>query len=423
MTGFGRFTKWVAGSATAALVLTAGGMSAYAGEAAVDASAEEVLQVTSAAVSAANQDIALETFVPASEGFAAVDGSVEVVGGTVKAAVGAGTEITLQLPVDPAAQPEVTSEGTLVFPGQSPDLHTEVQNVEGGAARVLTVAQESYSDTPVHQYSYGVGLPEGARLLKLPTGEIAISQDTSKVVDDVTAAEVAAVELTSVLPNPAEVNAEELAAGSAPAEVIGAAIDGVPATEAIVGVFQAPWAVDAVGNSLPTRLEVQGQELVQVVDTSAAVFPVVSDPLPLVAIALAAAARALAPHAIRAFATQTIRAGAAYTTRGGYWSFNAFKSAVGSPRANYQWHHIVEQSNIAKKGWDARAIHNSNNLVQIPTAVHQKCVNSWMARTGVRSFGVSAASSQTMRQWVHSQSFSKQHQIGVALLRHCGVLL
>ena len=73
------------------------------------------------------------------------------------------------------------------------------------------------------------------------------------------------------------------------------------------------------------------------------------------------------------------------------------------------------------RGWDPRAIHNRNNLVQIPTQVHQRCVNSWMARKGVRSFGVNASSSQTMRQWVHAQGFSKQHQIGVNLLRHCGV--
>lgn len=423
MTGFGRFIRCVAGSAVAALALTAGGVTAQVEEASTGTTAEEVLEATSAAAADAGQELALEAFVVSGGGFAAADGSVEVVGATVKTAVGAGTEITLQLPVDPGAQPEVTSDGTLVYAGRSPHFHAEVQNLEDGSARVLTVAQESYSETTVHEYSYGVGLPEGARLLKLPTGEIAIVQETSKVADVVTAAEIAAVELESVLPDPAEVDADELAAGKAPTEVVGAASDGIPSAETIVSVFQKPWAVDAAGSALPTRLEVQGEGLVQVVDTSEAVFPVVSDPLPLVAIALGAIARALAPHAIRAFATQTIRAGAAYTTQGGYWTFNAFKSAVGSPRANYQWHHIVEQSNLFKKGWDARAIHNRNNLVQIPTGVHQKCINSWMARNGVRSFGASAASNQTMRQWVQSQSFSTQHQVGVALLRYCGVLI
>lgn len=421
MTGFDRFKSCVAGGAIAALVVSAGGGPAQADEALTAADAQEVTDVTSAAAAEADQTLTLDAFTASSEGFVVSDGSVEVGGSTVRTTVGAGTEITLSLPVDPTAQPEVTTDGTLVYPGESPHLHAEVQNVEDGAARVLTVAEESYSDNPVHEYSYGVGLPEGVQLVELPTGEVVIVQDTATVADGVTAAEVAAVDLETVLPDPAEIDAEELAANTAPTEVVGPASDGLAEDDVIVGVFQAPWAVDATGQTLPTRFEVQGEELVQVVDTSTAVFPVVSDPLPLVGIALGAAARALAPHAIRAFATQTIRAGVAYTTRGGYRSFASFKNAVGAPRANYQWHHIVEQSTIKKRSWDPRAIHNRNNLVQIPTRVHQKCVNSWMARKGVKSFGANASRSQTMRQWVHSQSFSKQHQIGVNLLRHCGV--
>lgn len=56
-----------------------------------------------------------------------------------------------------------------------------------------------------------------------------------------------------------------------------------------------------------------------------------------------------------------------------------------------------------------------------PSQVHQRCINSWMARKGVRQFGAYASSSQTMSQWVQKQSFSTQHRIGVNLLRHCGV--
>ncbi|MCD5317153.1 hypothetical protein, partial [Kineosporia babensis] len=80
----------------------------------------------------------------------------------------------------------------------------------------------------------------------------------------------------------------------------------------------------------------------------------------------------------------------------------------------------VEQSTIAKRGWDARAIHNPQNLIQIPTRVHQACINSWMAKKNVTMFGVTSKS-LTMRAWTHNQSFSKQHEIGIRLLRHCGV--
>jgi len=229
------------------------------------------------------------------------------------------------------------------------------------------------------------------------------------------------VSLDEVLPDASEVDQVDLAEHMPSADVLGEGSEGLSDGQVVVGVFQAPWAVDAAGQELPTSFDIDNGDLVQVVDTANADFPVVSDPLPLIGIALVGVARILAPHAIRAFATQTIRAGAAYTTRGGYASFARFKTAVGSPRPNYQWHHIVEQSNIAKRGWDAAAIHNRANLVQIPKAVHQKCVNSWMSKKGVRAFGASASSSQTMRSWVHGQSYSKQHSIGVALLRHCGL--
>jgi hypothetical protein len=76
---------------------------------------------------------------------------------------------------------------------------------------------------------------------------------------------------------------------------------------------------------------------------------------------------------------------------------------------------------VKRRGALLGAIHHRNNLIQIPTGVHQRCINSWMARKGVRSFGAAASSSQTMRTWVHQQTFSTQHRIGVALLRHCGV--
>lgn len=107
--------------------------------------------------------------------------------------------------------------------------------------------------------------------------------------------------------------------------------------------------------------------------------------------------------------------------KGGYKTFAAFKKDIaGSTPKGNQWHHIVEQSNISKRGWDARWVHNRNNLVSIPKEVHQKCVNSWMAKKNVSKFGIKSGTN-TMRQTVHKLSFSKQHEIGIALLKHCGV--
>ena len=45
-----------------------------------------------------------------------------------------------------------------------------------------------------------------------------------------------------------------------------------------LGAIDFPWAVDAAGRALPTRYEVSGSTLTQIVDTREAEFPVVADP-------------------------------------------------------------------------------------------------------------------------------------------------
>lgn len=48
--------------------------------------------------------------------------------------------------------------------------------------------------------------------------------------------------------------------------------------ENFLGGIDVPWAVDADGRSLPTRYEISGSTLTQIVDTTGATFPVVADP-------------------------------------------------------------------------------------------------------------------------------------------------
>lgn len=46
----------------------------------------------------------------------------------------------------------------------------------------------------------------------------------------------------------------------------------------VTGQIEAPWAIDAEGKSLPTRYDIEGSKVTQVVDTDNAAFPVVADP-------------------------------------------------------------------------------------------------------------------------------------------------
>lgn len=48
--------------------------------------------------------------------------------------------------------------------------------------------------------------------------------------------------------------------------------------DGFLGGIEAPWAVDAKGQPLPTHYEISGSTLTQIVDTTEAAFPVVADP-------------------------------------------------------------------------------------------------------------------------------------------------
>lgn len=161
----------------------------------------------------------------------------------------------------------------------------------------------------------------------------------------------------------------------------------------------------------------------QVVDTTGAAFPVVSDPLPLIGIGLALAARTLLGALVRSapkfFVTTTIRVGQ-YTTRGGFRSFAAFKRAAGGSKPGYHWHHIVEQGGRNGSRFLPDALHNPNNLVQIPRQIHEQCINRWMGRSNVSIFGVNAGS-KPLREAVRNRGFELQHNFGIQLLGMCGI--
>lgn len=311
---------------------------------------------------------------------------------------------------------ELTRDGIAISPSEN-GLGVAVVPAEGGlTSRVLTVADETFSSSPTHRYDYDISLDAGTELRQLSNGEIII------VRTDVA---VPAIDEDWV-PNH-DVDLVDYEAGLAEsAEGVGEQDGAVGADEVVVASFEPAWAVDAEGVLLPTTYEIEGTTLTQVVDTEGAAFPVVADPIPLIIIALGAAVlRVGVPVAARAFTVARIIPGARLIASNGYKSFPAFKSAVGHAKPNHQWHHIVEQSQVQKFG--AQLIHNKHNLVQVPTKVHQKCINSKMA-TSKTAFSLKIdgqtfkfATGATMRSRVQKYSLENQHRIGIALLRYCGV--
>jgi hypothetical protein len=397
----------IAGIAASSLV--AAGL--FATPAAAEDSTDQLSETTEAALEglAAATDAVVdgEAFTEEGEVISDEVGTVTVEGTVVEA-----SDFAISLPTGSDLTLDATGAATSV--DSASGLGVVVAPVEGGSARILTVADEDYSADSTHSYEYQLELQPGTELRQLDSGAVVI-------VDVTGTGSQAEAALTEGFELPAEVDAEDYAAGIAQAtEGVGADDPALQAGEVVVGGFLDPWSVDANGEVLPTRYEVDGESLIQVVDTENAAFPVVADPAPLIVFGLLAAGRALAGIAARAFATTTIRAGLAMTTRGGFTSFARFKTWAGPAKPGYQWHHIVEQGNRAK--FPQQAIHHPRNLIQVPTAIHQRCINSWMARKFTGSVaGFAFRNTQTVRQQVYAMSWTSQHKFGVQLLRHCGV--
>lgn len=105
-------------------------------------------------------------------------------------------------------------------------------------------------------------------------------------------------------------------------------------------------------------------------------------------------------------------------TKGGgarFSSFNALKRSLGSAGRGKQWHHIVEQCQIGKSGFSKYWIQNSNNVVSIPNSIHSKISAHYSSKIPGLTRG------KTVRDWLASQSFQKQYEYGVKILRQFGV--
>lgn len=99
----------------------------------------------------------------------------------------------------------------------------------------------------------------------------------------------------------------------------------------------------------------------------------------------------------------------------GYKSFDAFKKAHGSAGEGYEWHHIVEQNQIEKSGFDATQIHNGNNMIALDAATHRK-VSGYYSRKV-------PGTDMRFRDWLVYKGFTfeEQQKIGVYVLEMYGV--
>ena len=98
----------------------------------------------------------------------------------------------------------------------------------------------------------------------------------------------------------------------------------------------------------------------------------------------------------------------------GFRSFDALKKYLGSPEEGNEWHHIVEQCQIRRSGFNTELIQNVDNVINIPKQVHQR-LSAYYS-----SIDPSLSSTMRVRDWLAGKSYSFQYQFGLQMIKRFG---
>ena len=98
----------------------------------------------------------------------------------------------------------------------------------------------------------------------------------------------------------------------------------------------------------------------------------------------------------------------------GFDNFKKLKNYLGSPGEGKEWHHIVDQCQIEKSGFNPNSIHNTNNIINIPKEIHTK-ISAHYSRIYDYTDGL------RLRDWLANKSFQEQYEWGLKVLRLYGV--
>ncbi len=95
----------------------------------------------------------------------------------------------------------------------------------------------------------------------------------------------------------------------------------------------------------------------------------------------------------------------------GYDTFSQLKENLPKPAPGNQYHHIVEQSQITKSGFDPKMIHNVNNITEISKDLHYKISGYYS------SIQDNINSTMRVRDYLTGQSFDSQYEFGIKVIK------
>jgi putative cell wall-binding protein len=100
----------------------------------------------------------------------------------------------------------------------------------------------------------------------------------------------------------------------------------------------------------------------------------------------------------------------------GFDNFNALKKNLGPAGEGKAWHHVVEQSQIQKSGFNPQQIHNTNNVIAVDSATHAKISGYY------NSIRPDISGNMRVRDWLAGQSYEYQYEFGIDILKQFGVI-
>ena len=100
----------------------------------------------------------------------------------------------------------------------------------------------------------------------------------------------------------------------------------------------------------------------------------------------------------------------------GFNNFTQLKRYLGSAGEGNEWHHIVEQCQINKSGFDAKMIHNTENIISISRETHIK-ISAYY-----NSIDEYLCPTMRVRDYLATKSFIEQYEYGLKVLRNYGVI-
>jgi len=93
------------------------------------------------------------------------------------------------------------------------------------------------------------------------------------------------------------------------------------------------------------------------------------------------------------------------------------KNHLGAATSGHSWHHIVENSQIAKSNFCPTIIHNTANMIELPGALHNKVSGFY---SSIPSLDIVDTGGKIFRNWLAGQSFEEQFKWGIWVVELIG---